>query len=49
MHDTYYNMHNILSCSKLCMILLNQERLTGDLKVVGSSPAWELRYFSDSK
>ena len=23
------------------------ERLTGDLKVVGSSPAWELRYFSE--
>ena len=23
------------------------ERLTVDLKVVGSSPAWELRYFSE--
>ena len=32
-------------------VLISQwlERLTGDLKVVGSSPAWELRYFSQYK
>ena len=27
--------------------IAGEKRLTGDLKIVGSSHAWELRYFSE--